>query len=388
MTKIPLKDKPGANNWLEKNGNTGLPNYIKRIAEHIKGDNPSWSDGRCIASAVNTAKRWCSGGSVSKTSGPKASNVSAATKAKACRAVAQWEAAKAKARLNAGGGPKWTDETMVLYLTQPRQLDDTEYFLQLAQARGKKIPSVVRRGQRGNTVRAVQERLSQLGYDISVDGEFGFETERALRDFQKDHQKLSDGVVGPKTLSALLAANKRKESDTGAADIAVDATRKTQGENVKVDSKRSPMGRGLGDARAAQRGSGKDKSKDKEPEVDEKTGKLVGTKDNPIGSTKINTPGSASWDESKYKRGAGGQFISKGSSGESVRSTQQELNTVGAQPQIAVDGEFGNQTDSAVRRFQRANGLVVDGRVGAKTRKALKKRAALLRASGTKFNDG
>ncbi|MFD3445219.1 peptidoglycan-binding protein [Microbacteriaceae bacterium 4G12] len=49
----------------------------------------------------------------------------------------------------------------------------------------------------------------------------------------------------------------------------------------------------------------------------------------------------------------------------SVRSLQHLLNAHGAR--IAVDGLFGPATDSAVRSYQRARGLVVDGVVGAAT---------------------
>lgn len=48
-----------------------------------------------------------------------------------------------------------------------------------------------------------------------------------------------------------------------------------------------------------------------------------------------------------------------------VRSLQHLLNAHGAR--IAVDGIFGPATDSAVRTYQRARGLVVDGVVGAAT---------------------
>ena len=53
-----------------------------------------------------------------------------------------------------------------------------------------------------------------------------------------------------------------------------------------------------------------------------------------------------------------------GSSGEPVRWLQQRLT-------IAVDGDFGSQTDGAVKSFQRAGGLTDDGVVGPKTWAAL-----------------
>lgn len=99
-----LERKPGKQNWVDKAG--GLPSYIERIAKHLHYEQ-GYDIGRAIASAVNTAKRWCAGGEVTK-SGSK-SKVTAATKAKACKAVAEWEKKKAKGRVNAGGGPKWTD---------------------------------------------------------------------------------------------------------------------------------------------------------------------------------------------------------------------------------------------------------------------------------------
>jgi len=52
--------------------------------------------------------------------------------------------------------------------------------------------------------------------------------------------------------------------------------------------------------------------------------------------------------------------LRNGSSGERVRFVQECL-------KIAVDGDFGNQTEAAVKAFQTANGLTDDGEVGPKT---------------------
>lgn len=50
-----------------------------------------------------------------------------------------------------------------------------------------------------------QERLRAHGYDVSVDGRWGPNTEQAVKDFQADHGLTADGKVGPKTLAALDA---------------------------------------------------------------------------------------------------------------------------------------------------------------------------------------
>lgn len=55
--------------------------------------------------------------------------------------------------------------------------------------------------------------------------------------------------------------------------------------------------------------------------------------------------------------------IKKGSSGTCVVAMQGMLKSA-LGSDLAVDGNFGSQTDSAVRDFQRRKGLIVDGKVG------------------------
>ncbi|BBA96296.1 putative lysozyme [Actinacidiphila reveromycinica] len=61
--------------------------------------------------------------------------------------------------------------------------------------------------------------------------------------------------------------------------------------------------------------------------------------------------------------------VSQGATGSAVSAVQHELNAHGAA--LAVDGQFGPATAAAVRSFQSAHGLVVDGIVGPATWKAL-----------------
>jgi hypothetical protein len=63
-----------------------------------------------------------------------------------------------------------------------------------------------------------------------------------------------------------------------------------------------------------------------------------------------------------------GTFMRKGwiaSAG--VKKVQTELNILGYTPRLSVDGNFGSKTDAAVRWYQRAKRLTVDGVVGPVT---------------------
>ena len=70
----------------------------------------------------------------------------------------------------------------------------------------------------------------------------------------------------------------------------------------------------------------------------------------------------------------GREVLRVGSRGDAVRALQQALGAAGQR--LAVDGDFGRLTDAAVRAFQAARGLVVDGIVGPATRAALQGRSA------------
>lgn len=63
-------------------------------------------------------------------------------------------------------------------------------------------------------------------------------------------------------------------------------------------------------------------------------------------------------------------LVRLGASGTSARQIQAYLNGHGSN--LAIDGDFGAKTDTAVRAFQRRWGLVVDGVVGPRTTAAFR----------------
>lgn len=80
---VPIPNKPGKTNWVEQAG--GLPAYIRQIAEDLVEKH---GVSGAIRLAVGIVKRWCRGGG----------NVTAKTRTKACKAVAEWERKKASSK--------------------------------------------------------------------------------------------------------------------------------------------------------------------------------------------------------------------------------------------------------------------------------------------------
>ena len=61
----------------------------------------------------------------------------------------------------------------------------------------------LRLGSRGSQVTALQQRLRDLGYGVTVDGVFGSETDQAVRQFQASNRLTADGIVGSATQNTL-----------------------------------------------------------------------------------------------------------------------------------------------------------------------------------------
>ena len=64
--------------------------------------------------------------------------------------------------------------------------------------------------------------------------------------------------------------------------------------------------------------------------------------------------------------------LKNGSSGDAVKTLQENLLRLGyALPRYGADGKFGSETEEAVKAFQKAHGLTVDGKYGELTHAAL-----------------
>ncbi len=67
----------------------------------------------------------------------------------------------------------------------------------------------LRKGSKGDEVKTLQTKLKNLGYkgkdgkELVCDGDFGANTEHALKAFQKKKSLVADGIAGPKTWAKL-----------------------------------------------------------------------------------------------------------------------------------------------------------------------------------------
>ncbi len=78
-----LAEVPGDNNWIEKKGGN-LPPYVRKLARGIMKSGKSKS--QAIAIAISRIKKWAAGGD----------GVDPDPRAKAAKALAQWERLKNK----------------------------------------------------------------------------------------------------------------------------------------------------------------------------------------------------------------------------------------------------------------------------------------------------
>ena len=172
-------------------------------------------------------------------------------------------------------------------------------------------PGIMRVGDNNSDVLKLQKALDILGYyDGKLDGKYGEGTKEAVADYQKDEGLTADGYAGERTVKSIF-------------------------------------------------GSCSSRSLTTQPEP--------GSKKNDTSSS------SSSSSKSKYKTvssisqiGSAPGKTELGDSGSDVVKLQQALECLGYYDG-AIDGDFGEGTEAAVKRFQAKRGMKDDGIAGAST---------------------
>ena len=93
--------------------------------------------------------------------------------------------------------------------------------------------TTVRRGATGFRTTAIQHLLRQRGYSLTVDGSFGAITESRVVSFQRSRSLVADGIVGPRTWTALVVTVQR--GSQGQAVVAAQKLLTHRGHSLTAD---------------------------------------------------------------------------------------------------------------------------------------------------------
>ncbi|MEC4854191.1 MAG: peptidoglycan-binding protein, partial [Jaaginema sp. PMC 1079.18] len=222
--------------------------------------------------------------------------------------------------------------------------------------------AILKLGDRGVQVKAVQTRLQELGYfNATATGYFGPITEGAVIRFQKAQNLAADGRVGTQTQAAL--------QNTTAANTASTRSwrRGSQGDAVRVIQEQLGVAgfynyaaNGVFDAntenavKAFQQAGGLTMDGVVGPKTQALLPAVGG--EVPRNNAIAQTPPP----ESEVI------YLQQGSRGTRVRSLQQRLRTLGYY-KGEITGVFDANTKEALMRFQQAQNLTVDGVAGPRT---------------------
>ena len=225
-------------------------------------------------------------------------------------------------------------------------------------------------GSKGEDVKTVQRRLKELGfYKGSVDGDFGEGTEDAVKRFQEQYGLEPDGKVGKYTLEKLATARYTakptpKPTPKATATPTYDTNtflRKgdTSSKVRQMQERLISLGYLAGKATATFDAA-------TEAAVIAFQKRNCSYYDGVAGPETLKALYSSSARSTSTVSGVIGVTLRSGDDGDSVRAMQTRLKALGYY-KGNVDGDFGSGTVEAVKAFQRAHGLTVDGAAGPST---------------------
>ena len=219
---------------------------------------------------------------------------------------------------------------------------------------------------KGTDVRNLQQDLTTLGYYwAEITGNFGAKTETAVKRFQEENGLTADGVAGTKTLNAIAAAVARK-GGTPASGGNAGTTLKLNSQGTKVSQLQTDL-KQLGYYYAEITGNFGAKTEAAVKAFQKAKGL---TADGVAGTKTLNAIAAAVDKAGGSSSGSSSTNMKLGSTGAAVSALQQNLTTLGYY-YGDVTGHYGNLTQQAVKKFQKAKGLTQDGVASTATLNAI-----------------
>ena len=243
--------------------------------------------------------------------------------------------------------------------------------------------SVLKLNSQGTKVSQLQTDLKQLGYYYAeITGNFGEKTEAAVKDFQKKNGLSADGVAGANTLAAIAAAVEKaggsiSGSGSSASGLKLGSTGKEVGD---LQENLTTLGFYYGDitnhfgtmTQAAVMKFQKSRGL---------------TQDGVAGKTTLAAIASAVEGTGSTPSGSTGTALREGDTGAKVTDLQTRLKSL-KYYYGDITGSFGSLTKQAVKKFQEANNLTVDGIAGTATLNKLYALTGSGSTSGSSSSDG
>ena len=219
---------------------------------------------------------------------------------------------------------------------------------------------------KGTDVRNLQQDLTTLGYYwAEITGNFGARTETAVKRFQEENGLTADGVAGTKTLNAIAAAVARK-GGTPASGGSAGTTLKLNSQGTKVSQLQTDL-KQLGYYYAEITGNFGERTEAAVKAFQKAKGL---TADGVAGTKTLNAIAAAVDKAGGSSSGSSSTNMKLGSTGTAVSALQQNLTTLGYY-YGDVTGHYGNLTQQAVKKFQKAKGLTQDGVASTATLNAI-----------------
>ena len=243
--------------------------------------------------------------------------------------------------------------------------------------------SVLKLNSQGTKVSQLQTDLKQLGYYYAeITGNFGEKTEAAVKDFQKKNGLSADGVAGANTLAAIAAAVEKaggsvSGSGSSASGLKLGSTGKEVGD---LQENLTTLGFYYGDitnhfgtmTQAAVKKFQKSRGLPQDGVAGKTTLAAIASAVEGSGSTPAGTTGSS---------------LREGDKGTKVTDLQTRLKSL-KYYYGDITGSFGSLTKQAVKKFQEANNLTVDGVAGTATLNKLYALTGGGSTSGSSSSDG
>jgi peptidoglycan hydrolase-like protein with peptidoglycan-binding domain len=217
-----------------------------------------------------------------------------------------------------------------------------------------------------------QVELVQRALGIAADGVYGPATEAAVRSFQSAHGLAVDGIVGPETSAAMRSGTRAvAASTTGVRSDAVDISEEGESSGNSVSrlqfALHLPTDGDFGpETEAAVRRLQARHGLTVDGVVGPATWEVLG-----VSGEETLTPPSSAISPKDHRSSSTATVADTEGQGGGEASAGNEVSRLQSALHLETDGNFGPETEAAVRRLQARHGLSVDGVVGPSTWAAL-----------------